>query len=118
MSNTVIDIENVGKQYMLGTFGTGTLSHDLNRWWARIRGKEDPYLRIGDTNDRTKKSDSNFVWALRDINVKIEEGDVVGIIGKNGASRCCWALCGCLWPAWWDGSASVSFMPCCTLPTF
>lgn len=87
MSNTVIDIENVGKQYMLGTFGTGTLSHDLNRWWARIRGKEDPYLRIGDTNDRTKKSDSNFVWALRDINAKIEEGDVVGIIGKNGAGK-------------------------------
>ena len=87
MSNTVIDIENVGKQYMLGTFGTGTLSHDLNRWWARVRGKEDPYLRIGETNDRTKKGNSNFVWALRDINFKVEQGDVVGIIGKNGAGK-------------------------------
>lgn len=87
MSNTVIDIEGVGKQYMLGTFGTGTLSHDLNRWWARVRGKEDPFLRIGDTNDRTKKSDTDFVWALRDISFKVEQGDVVGIIGKNGAGK-------------------------------
>ena len=87
MSNTVIDIENVSKQYMLGTFGTGTLSHDLNRWWARVRGKEDPYLRVGETNDRTKKSNSDFVWALRDISFKVEIGDVVGIIGKNGAGK-------------------------------
>jgi lipopolysaccharide transport system ATP-binding protein len=87
MSNTVIDIDNVGKQYMLGTFGTGTLSHDLNRWWARMRGKEDPFLKIGDTNDRTKKGDSDFVWALRDISFKVEQGDVVGIIGKNGAGK-------------------------------
>lgn len=87
MSDIVIDIENVGKQYMLGSFGTGTLSHDLNRWWARVRGKEDPYLRVGDTNDRTKKSDSDFVWALRDISFKVNQGDVVGIIGKNGAGK-------------------------------
>ena len=87
MSNTVIDIENISKQYMLGSFGTGTLSHDLNRWWARVRGKEDPFLRVGDTNDRTKKSDSDFVWALRDISFKVEQGDVVGIIGKNGAGK-------------------------------
>lgn len=87
MSNTVIDIENVSKQYMLGTFGTGTLSHDLNRWWARVRGKEDPYLRVGDVNDRTKKGESDFVWALRDISFKVDQGDVVGIIGKNGAGK-------------------------------
>ncbi len=87
MSNTVIEFNNVGKQYILGTIGTGTLSQDLNRWWANIRGKEDPYLKIGETNDRTQKGDSRFVWALRDINFKVEQGDVVGIVGKNGAGK-------------------------------
>ena len=87
MGKTVIEFNNVGKQYILGTIGTGTLSQDLNRWWANIRGKEDPYLKIGETNDRTQKSDSRFVWALRDINFKVEQGDVVGIIGKNGAGK-------------------------------
>ena len=87
MGNTVIEFNNVGKQYILGTIGTGTLSHDLNRWWANIRGKEDPYLKIGETNDRTQKGDSRFVWALRDINFKVEQGDVIGIIGKNGAGK-------------------------------
>lgn len=87
MSNTVIEFNNVGKQYILGSIGTGTLSQDLNRWWANIRGKEDPYLKIGEINDRTQKSESRFAWALRDINFKVEQGDVVGIIGKNGAGK-------------------------------
>ena len=87
MSKTVIEFNNVGKQYVLGTIGTGTISQDLNRWWANIRGKEDPYLKIGETNDRTQKGDSRFVWVLRDINFKVEQGDVVGIIGKNGAGK-------------------------------
>ncbi len=87
MSNTVIEFNKVGKQYILGTIGTGTLSQDINRWWANIRGKEDPYLKIGETNDRTQKGDSRFVWALRDISFKVEQGDVVGIIGKNGAGK-------------------------------
>lgn len=87
MGNTVIEFNNVGKQYILGTIGTGTLSQDLNRWWARIRGKEDPFLKIGDTNDRTQKGNSRFVWALRDINFKVDQGDVVGIVGKNGAGK-------------------------------
>ncbi len=87
MSNTVIEFNHVGKQYILGTIGTGTLSQDINRWWANIRGKEDPYLKIGETNDRTQKSDSRFVWALKDINFKVEQGDVVGIVGKNGAGK-------------------------------
>lgn len=87
MSNTVIEFNNVGKQYILGMIGTGTLSQDMNRWWARVRGKEDPFLKIGDTNDRTQKGDSRFVWALRDINFKVEQGDVIGIVGKNGAGK-------------------------------
>ena len=87
MSRTVIEFNHVGKQYILGTIGTGTLSQDLNRWWATIRGKEDPFLKIGDTNDRTQKGDSRFVWALRDINFTVEQGDVVGIVGKNGAGK-------------------------------
>ena len=87
MSNTVIEFNKVGKQYILGTIGTGTLSQDINRWWANIRGKEDPYLKIGETNDRTQKGDSRFVWALRNISFKVEQGDVVGIIGKNGAGK-------------------------------
>lgn len=87
MSNTVIEFDNVGKQYILGSIGTGTLSHDLNRWWAKVRGKEDPFLRIGETNDRTKKGDSEFVWALKNISFGIDQGNVVGIIGKNGAGK-------------------------------
>lgn len=87
MSRKVIEFDNVGKQYVLGTIGTGTLSQDMNRWWARIRGKEDPFLKIGEVNDRTKKGESNFVWALKDINFSVDEGDVVGIIGKNGAGK-------------------------------
>lgn len=74
--------------YRLGTIGTGTLSHDLNRWWqTSVLHREDPYLKIGQTNDRTTKGDSQYVWALQDINFKVEQGDVVGIIGKNGAGK-------------------------------
>ena len=88
MSNIAIEFENVGKMYRLGRVGTGTLSHDLNRWWTTtILRKEDPYLRIGETNDRSKKGSSEYVWALRDISFKVEQGDVVGIIGKNGAGK-------------------------------
>jgi len=79
--------ENISKQYRLGQVGTGTLSHDLNRFWAQIRGKEDPYLKIGETNDRSSKGNSEYVWSLRDINFEIEQGDAVGIIGRNGAGK-------------------------------
>ncbi len=87
MSRKVIEFDNVGKQYVLGSIGTGTLSQDLNRWWARVRGKEDPFLKVGEVNDRSKKADSRFVWALKDITFDVEQGDVVGIIGKNGAGK-------------------------------
>ena len=88
MNKVAIQFDHVGKLYQLGVVGTGTLSHDLNRWWAtKILRKEDPYLKIGETNDRSKKGSSDFVWALRDITFDVEQGDVVGIIGKNGAGK-------------------------------
>ncbi|RLJ30907.1 lipopolysaccharide transport system ATP-binding protein [Chryseobacterium sp. 7] len=79
--------ENISKQYRLGQVGTGTLSHDLNRFWYKVRGKEDPYLKIGEANDRATKGDSEYVWSLRDIDFEIEKGDAVGIIGRNGAGK-------------------------------
>ena len=83
-----IEFDNVGKLYHLGLVGTGTLSHDLNRWWqTRILHREDPYLKIGETNDRSTKGNSDFVWALKNISFNVAEGEVVGIIGKNGAGK-------------------------------
>ena len=82
-----IKVENLSKQYRLGQIGTGTLSHDLNRFWAQLRGKEDPYSQIGAANDRTQKATSDYVWALKDIHFEIEQGDAVGIIGRNGAGK-------------------------------
>lgn len=85
---TAIKFENISKQYRLGLVSTNTVSHDLNRWWqTNIRGKEDPYLKIGDVNDRAHKGTSDYVWALKDINFEVQQGDVLGIIGKNGAGK-------------------------------
>ena len=85
---TAIEFNHVSKQYRLGLVSTRTLSHDLDRWWKmNILGKEDPYLKIGETNDRATKGESDYVWALKDIDFKVEQGDVVGIIGKNGAGK-------------------------------
>lgn len=87
MSNIAIKAENLSKAYQLGEIGTGTISRDLERWYARMRGKEDPFLRIGETNDRSTKGSSDIVWSLKDINFEIEQGDAVGIIGRNGAGK-------------------------------
>ncbi|MDF1676652.1 MAG: ABC transporter ATP-binding protein [Vicingaceae bacterium] len=85
--NIAIKVENLSKQYRLGEIGTGSLSHDLNRFFAKIRGKEDPYSIIGQTNDRTATAESDYVWALKDINFEVEQGEVLGIIGRNGAGK-------------------------------
>ncbi len=86
MSN-VIEISGLSKQYRLGLVSTGTLSHDFNRWWSKLRGKEDPFLKIGEENIRSQAGESEYVWALRDINLNVQPGEVVGIIGKNGAGK-------------------------------
>jgi lipopolysaccharide transport system ATP-binding protein len=87
MSSLAIKVENLSKLYRLGQVGTGTLKHDLNRLWYSIRGKEDPYLKVGQSNDRTKKGESDFAWALKDINFEVKQGEALGIIGRNGAGK-------------------------------
>ena len=88
MSDIAIKFENISKQYRLGLVSTKTISHDLNRWWqTSVLRKEDPYLKIGETNNRATKGSSDYVWALRDIDFEVKKGDVVGIIGKNGAGK-------------------------------
>jgi lipopolysaccharide transport system ATP-binding protein len=83
----VIKVQNLSKAYQLGAYGTGTLSRDLERYWARLRGREDPFLKISEENDRTVKGESDLVWSLKDINFDIEQGDTVGVIGRNGAGK-------------------------------
>ena len=85
--DVILKVENLSKQYRLGLVGTGTISHDFNRFIARIRGKEDPYLKIGESNDRSTKGTSEYVWALKDINFEVKRGEILGIIGKNGAGK-------------------------------
>ncbi len=86
--STAIEFNHISKQYRLGLVSTRTLSHDLDRWFqTTILRREDPYLKIGEVNDRASKGNSEYVWALRDIDFKVEQGDVVGIIGKNGAGK-------------------------------
>lgn len=86
-SKKVVLADKISKQYRLGLVGTGTLVHDLNRWWHLVRGKEDPYLKVGEKNDRTVSTQTGYIWALRDISFEVMQGEVLGIIGKNGAGK-------------------------------
>jgi lipopolysaccharide transport system ATP-binding protein len=87
MPSPAIKVENLSKLYRLGAIGTGTLSHDLNRWWHRVRGKEDPYALVGHINDRTTVADNDYIWALKNINFEVKKGEILGIIGRNGAGK-------------------------------
>jgi lipopolysaccharide transport system ATP-binding protein len=88
MSDIVIKVEDLSKLYQLGQIGTGTISRDLERFWiTKVLKKEDPFLKIGEINDRSKKGQSDVSWSLKDINFDINKGDAVGIIGKNGAGK-------------------------------
>jgi len=87
MSEIAIKIENLSKQYRLGQVGTGTISHDLNRWWHKVRGKENPYLKIGEANVKSEVGGSEYVWALKDVNLEVKQGEILGVIGKNGAGK-------------------------------
>ncbi len=88
MNNTILKLENVSKQYQLGTFGTKTIGGDVHRWWStKILGREDPFLKIGQLNDRTSSEKAEFVWALKNINLEVKRGEVLGIVGKNGAGK-------------------------------
>ncbi|WP_242091628.1 polysaccharide ABC transporter ATP-binding protein [Aestuariivivens sediminicola] len=87
MNDIILKVEHISKQYRLGLVGMGTLQDDLKRWWYQVRGKPNPFLKVGDLNDRSLKGNSNYVWALKDISFEVREGEVLGIIGKNGAGK-------------------------------
>jgi len=85
---TALEFNDISKLYHLGKINSQYFSDELSRWWTmKVRRKEDPFLKVGETNDCSHKGESDYVWALKDINFKVEQGDVVGIIGKNGAGK-------------------------------
>lgn len=83
MSDTVIRVENLYKEYRLGVLGHGTLTRDLQSWWARVRGKEDPNAKIG----QDYKNNGRRFLALEDVSLEVKQGEVLGIIGRNGAGK-------------------------------
>lgn len=85
MSSTVISVENLSKSYRLGVIGTGTFRGDIQRWWAKQRGRPDPYLKIGETDHGNREGE--IIWALKNVNIQVQQGEALGIIGRNGAGK-------------------------------
>ena len=86
MSDTAITIRGLGKLYRLGLISSGTLHGDLSRWWARVRHREDPNSRVGQTSLSGRGGDQ-YIWALRDVDLDVVQGEVLGVIGGNGAGK-------------------------------
>ena len=85
MSRPIISVENLSKSYRLGQIGTGTLTNDLKVWFAKVQGKPNPMLKIGQADHGNM--DGETLWALKDVNFQVEQGEVLGIIGRNGAGK-------------------------------
>jgi lipopolysaccharide transport system ATP-binding protein len=85
--SVVIKVENLSKQYRLGLVNSGTMRDDFSKWWSSIIGKENPLLKVGEVNDRSTVGESQYVWALKDINFEVKKGEILGIIGRNGAGK-------------------------------
>ena len=85
MSNLVVSVENISKSYQLGVINTGTFRGDIQKWWARLRGQPDPFLKIGDKDHGNR--DGETLWALQDVNFQVHQGEAVGIIGRNRSGR-------------------------------
>lgn len=87
MAETVLEVRDVSKLYRLGEVGTGTLVHDLNRWWSRLRGGDDPESIVGQINRRDQAPSGEYVWALQNVNFEVQQGEILGILGSNGAGK-------------------------------
>ena len=85
MTQPVIRVEHLSKASRLGQIGTGTFTNDLRLWWAKLRGKPNPLLRIGEADHGNR--DGETLWALKEVSFTVEQGEVLGIIGRNGAGK-------------------------------